>query len=38
MIILSDLATAPGPRHALISLAEKGVPHGTVQIDLRYGV
>ena len=37
MITLYDCATAPSPRRARILLAEKGVPHGTVQIDLRSG-
>lgn len=37
MIILYDCATAPSPRRARIFLAEKGVPHDTVQIDLRGG-
>ncbi len=35
MITLYDCATAPSPRRARIFLAEKGVPHATVQIDLR---
>lgn len=35
MIILYDCATAPSPRRARILLAEKGVQHETVQIDLR---
>ncbi len=35
MITLYDCATAPSPRRARIFLAEKGVPHETVQIDLR---
>ncbi len=35
MITLYDCATAPSPRRARILLAEKGVPHHTVQIDLR---
>jgi len=35
MITLYDCATAPNPRRARIFLAEKGVPHDTVQIDLR---
>ena len=35
MITLYDCATAPSPRRARILLAEKGVPHETVQIDLR---
>jgi glutathione S-transferase len=36
-ITLYDCATAPSPRRARILLAEKGVPHETVQIDLRAG-
>ena len=35
MITLYHCATAPSPRRARILLAEKGVPHETVQIDLR---
>ena len=35
MITLYDCATAPSPRRARIFLAEKGVHHDTVQIDLR---
>ncbi|MDI1274030.1 glutathione S-transferase [Polaromonas sp.] len=35
MITLYDCATAPSPRRARILLAEKGVAHDTVQIDLR---
>ena len=35
MITLYDCATAPSPRRARIFLAEKGVTHETVQIDLR---
>jgi len=35
MITLYDCATAPNPRRARIFLAEKGVHHDTVQIDLR---
>jgi glutathione S-transferase len=35
MITLYDCATAPSPRRARIFLAEKGVRHETVQIDLR---
>ncbi|MBA3487163.1 MAG: glutathione S-transferase [Lysobacter sp.] len=35
MITLYDCATAPSPRRARIFLAEKGVHHETVQIDLR---
>ena len=37
MITLYDCATAPSPRRARILLAEKGVAHGTVQVDLRTG-
>lgn len=37
MITLYDCATAPSPRRARILLAEKGVSHNTVQIDLRNG-
>jgi glutathione S-transferase len=36
-ITLYDCATAPSPRRARILLAEKGVPHETVQVDLRSG-
>jgi glutathione S-transferase len=36
-ITLYDCATAPSPRRARILLAEKGVAHETVQIDLRGG-
>ncbi|MFM8691103.1 MAG: hypothetical protein ACKODC_01625, partial [Limnohabitans sp.] len=35
MITLYDCATAPSPRRTRILLAEKGVAHDTVQIDLR---
>lgn len=35
MIILYDCSTAPSPRRARILLAEKGVPHETVNVDLR---
>jgi glutathione S-transferase len=35
MITLYDCATAPSPRRARIFLAEKGVAHDTVQVDLR---
>lgn len=35
MITLYDCATAPSPRRARIFLAEKGVPHDTVQVNLR---
>jgi len=37
MITLYDCSTAPSPRRARILLAEKGVVHDTVQIDLRTG-
>ncbi len=37
MIAFYDCATAPSPRRARILLAEKGVPHEAVQIDLRQG-
>ncbi len=37
MITLYDCATAPSPRRARILLAEKGLVHETVQIDLRAG-
>ncbi len=37
MITLYDCATAPSPRRARILLAEKGVVHQTVEIDLRKG-
>lgn len=37
MIALYDCATAPSPRRARILLAEKGIPHETVQVDLRAG-
>ena len=36
-ITLYDCATAPSPRRARILLAEKGVAHDTVPIDLRAG-
>lgn len=36
-IILYDCATAPSPRRARILLAEKGIAHETVQVDLRSG-
>lgn len=36
-ITLYDCATAPSPRRARILLAEKRVPHETVQVDLRNG-
>ncbi len=35
MITLYDCASAPSPRRARILLAEKGVAHETVQVDLR---
>ena len=37
MITLYDCATAPSPRRARILLAEKGITHATVQVDLRHG-
>jgi glutathione S-transferase len=37
MITLYDCATAPSPRRARTLLAEKGVAHDTVQVDLRSG-
>jgi glutathione S-transferase len=37
MITLYDCATAPSPRRARILLAEKGVDHQTIQVDLRNG-
>jgi glutathione S-transferase len=37
MITLFDCSTAPSPRRARILLAEKGVSHETVQVDLRSG-
>ena len=37
MITLYDCATAPSPRRARILLAEKGVPHDTVQVELKTG-
>jgi glutathione S-transferase len=37
MITLYDCATAPSPRRARILLAEKGIAHQTVQVDLRSG-
>ncbi|HET8748644.1 MAG TPA: glutathione S-transferase [Ramlibacter sp.] len=37
MITLYDCATAPSPRRARILLAEKGIRHETVNIDLRSG-
>ncbi|MFZ2650738.1 MAG: glutathione S-transferase [Burkholderiaceae bacterium] len=37
MITFYDCATAPSPRRARILLAEKGVVHETIQVDLRNG-
>jgi glutathione S-transferase len=37
MITLYDCATAPSPRRARILLAEKGIAHDTVQVDLKTG-
>lgn len=37
MFTLYDCSTAPSPRRARIFLAEKGVTHATVQVDLRSG-
>jgi glutathione S-transferase len=37
MITLYDCATAPSPRRARILLAEKGIAHDTVQVDLKVG-
>lgn len=37
MIILYDCASAPSPRRARILLAEKGIAHETVAVDLRAG-
>lgn len=37
MITLYDCATAPSPRRARILLAEKGIAHESVQVDLRSG-
>jgi glutathione S-transferase len=37
MIALYDCPTAPSPRRARILLAEKGIAHETVQVDLRSG-
>jgi glutathione S-transferase len=37
MLTLYDCATAPSPRRASILLAEKGVRHATVPVDLRNG-
>lgn len=36
-IILYDCASAPSPRRTRILLAEKGIAHETVQVDLRNG-
>lgn len=35
MAVLYDCSTAPSPRRARILLAEKGVSHETIQVDLR---
>ncbi len=37
MITLYDCSTAPSPRRARIMLAEKGVAHATVNVDLSKG-
>lgn len=37
MIMLYDCATAPSPRRARMLLAEKGIAHETVAVDLRSG-
>lgn len=37
MITFYDCPTAPSPRRARILLAEKGIRHETVQVDLRNG-
>lgn len=37
MITLYDCSTAPSPRRARILLAEKGVAHESVQVDLKNG-
>jgi glutathione S-transferase len=37
MITLYDCTTAPSPRRARILLAEKGIAHATIQVDLRTG-
>jgi glutathione S-transferase len=37
MITLYDCATAPSPRRARILLAEKGIAHDTVEVELRQG-
>lgn len=36
-LTLYDCATAPSPRRARLLLAEKGIAHQTVQVDLRSG-
>lgn len=36
-MILYDCSTAPSPRRARILLAEKGVPHDTVQVACARG-
>ena len=37
MLTLYDCPTAPSPRRARLLLAEKGVAHETIQVDLRNG-
>ena len=37
MLTLYDCSTAPSPRRTRILLAEKGIAHETVQVDLRNG-
>ncbi|ODU08816.1 MAG: glutathione S-transferase [Rubrivivax sp. SCN 71-131] len=37
MITFYDCVTAPSPRRARILLAEKGIPHASVQVDLGRG-
>jgi len=37
MITLYDCSTAPSPRRTRILLAEKGIAHETIQVDLRNG-
>jgi glutathione S-transferase len=37
MLTLYDCSTAPSPRRARILLAEKGLAHAAVQVDLRHG-
>lgn len=37
MITLYDCSTAPSPRRARLLLAEKGIEHATVPVDLRAG-